>query len=1046
MRSGKILFASAVFLGCVGATVAYGDDLFSLATVGAAVHSGSTVISPSDLILKGQAMASARNADVALLGEATANGDFDARVEAIIPTSVNPGGAAGIMARISKAVDAPFVAVVLNSSGKCSWRYRTAPGIDWVEAPLADGPVTAVGLSRKQNSFQAWIKSGPNATWQSLPSVLSSPAPDVLSLSLFLTSTSNGMQEVRFTGLSGFAPSLANPQPCAVFDFPFNDGRSPATLGFSPLRQIEMRSGEMFIRTNSPGGAALSSLLGVPIRTIPVVNDTQQIRFRLRADRDSNPALRAFLIYGKESVELRDRANAGSGPILSGGPITLGVDAILTGSLEGNGTLTLRDRAKVNGNATVSGSISRGNATVITGIVRTGVVTRLPVLPETTWTVGSANVTVNPDQTKDLTPGSYGNVTVYARANLHFYPGVYRFASLWIDTDVKWHIHNTSFAGVEVFANTTFHLGDRDQVVPYDTSGGPILRVYSNQAGDMRVGTDMKIYGEYVLPKANLILPSRTLTLRGGLYAKTVMLDADAIVSGVTDGNMTDTLRVTLQGVGGNPYVMEQWISGGRSTAVDKLRIKPPGGTWTEKILSKASLSGVWQTWDFRLIPAAKGRGFRWLHDAGSGLQSALSGVGALGGDSLVSVKLEYLAQPSRLNRQISLDDIHIGCLNPGCPTLAIVAQPADTVLWQGMDARFEVTTAASGLGYQWYANGTAMANETAPQLNVRNVVPAQNGNRYRCRIRSNCDSIWSREAILQVRACGTVAIWAQPQSQTAREGSRVRLKVNAGGVGHFDYTWYRNGLVMENQAQDSLVINPLRLSDHGAEYRVKVSDGCGLFELSDVALITVLADSSCHLSGIIGPDTLKAGRTGAYQIQDRCPGGSQHYSVDAGPWLAVSRGGVVVVGPFSLDSNRSATHLLRFVSTNAFSADSLRKTITVIPGKPLAQTVAVSGVLKNLNGASQDGLYQFEAQLFDKESGGRCVYRESFAKDLVPVIDGEYTVTLGTGQGGDSLAAVLRKRPHVFVSIQAGRYGVLEPIIEKLPLTAAPFVLRSQP
>jgi len=111
-----------------------------------------------------------------------------------------------------------------------------------------------------------------------------------------------------------------------------------------------------------------------------------------------------------------------------------------------------------------------------------------------------------------------------------------------------------------------------------------------------------------------------------------------------------------------------------------------------------------------------------------------------------------------------------------------------------------------------------------------------------------------------------------------------------------------------------------------------------------------------------------------------------------------------------------------------------------------LAQTVAVSGILKNLNGAPQDGLYQFEAQLFDRESGGRCVYRESFSQELIPVIDGEYTVTLGTGQGGDSLAAVLRKRPHVFVSMQAGRFGVLEPIIEKLPLTAAPFVLRSQP
>ncbi len=927
MRTGTKNFWSACFMVGILAAVADGDPLFSFSTVGLAVHSGSAVISPTEIILKGQAPASVRNADVVLLGESVATGDFDARAESLVPGTFTSAGSAGIMVRLSKAVDAPFVAVLINSSGKCFWRYRTVSGSEWVELPLTDGPITALGLSRKLGSFQAWVKLGSGTVWQSMPMVLDLPFPDVLSLSLSITSTTNETQEIRFTGLSGFAPALSNPQPCAAFDFPFNDGRSPATLGFSPLRQIELRNGETFVRTTSPGGASLSSLLGVPIRTIPVVNDTQQIRFRLRADRDANPALRAYLIYGKESVELRDRANSGSGPVISGGPITIGNDAILTGSLEGNGSLTLRDRARVNGDVTVSSTITRGNATVITGTVRTGVVTPLPALPETTWTVGSTNVTVNPDQTKDLLPGSYGNVTVYSRVNLHFYPGVYRFASLWIDTDVKWHIHNTAFAGVEVFANTTFHLADRDQIVPYDTSGGPILRVYSNQVGDMRMGTDMKIFGEYVLPKANLILPSRTLSLRGGLYAKTVMIEPDAVVTGVTDGNMTDTLRVTLQGASGSPFVLEQWMSGGRGTARDKLRIKVPGGSWVEKTLSAASPSAVWQAWDLRLAPASKGRGFKWLHDAGTGLQSAFTGAGALGCDSLVSVKLEYLTQPARLNRQISLDDIHVGCLNSGCPSLTIARQPADTVLWQGMDARFEVAMGATGLGYQWYANGVSMANESSSQLNVRDVVPAQNGNRYRCRIRSNCDSTWSREATLLVRACGTVAIWAQPQSQAAREGGQVHLKVNAGGVGHFDYTWYRNGLAMENQGLDSLVINPVRLSDHSAEYRVKVSDGCGQFELSDVARISVLADSSCHLTGITGPDTLKAGRTGAYEIKDRCPGGNQHYSVDSGPWLPVSRGGVAVVGPFGLDSNISATHILRFVSTNSFSADSYRPT-----------------------------------------------------------------------------------------------------------------------
>ncbi|MDQ3000848.1 MAG: hypothetical protein M3Y08_06265 [Fibrobacterota bacterium] len=964
----------------------------------------------------------------------------------MIPVSLAADGAAGVMARTSNSVDAPFVAVLLDANGRCFWRYRATSGSNWAEIPLSDGPVRGLGLGRVAGVFYARMKLGATSEWQAMPTALDLPFPEVLGLSLVVLSASPAAQDIRFTGLSGFLPPPVNSRPCLVFDYPFNDGRSPGNLLFSPLRQVQLKMGETFLRTTSPGGAWQSSLLGVPMSTLPVVSDTQQIRFRVRADRDAAPALRAYLVYGKEGVELRDRAKVRTGPIISGAGIIIGNDAVSTGSLEAKGSLTLRDRARVEGDVIVGQSILRGNATVITGTVRTGTAVAMPALPETTWTSGTTNVTVNPDQTKDLAPGVYGTVTVYSRANLHFQPGVYRFASLWIDTDVKWHIHNTAFAGVEVFANTTFRMGDRDQIVPYDTSGGPILRVYSNQIGEMRMGTDMKLNGEFILPKANVIMPSRTISLRGGLYARTVTLEPDAQVVGAVDGIMTDTLRLTLQGASGSPFVLEQLVSGGRSSMRDKLRIKPPGGTWTEKSLAAVSTSGVWQTWDMRLVPAAKGRGYQWQHDAGGGLQPAFSGSGAIGGDTLKSVTLEYLAQPARLNRQISLDDIHVGCLNPACPSLVVTAQPLDTTLWQGGDARFEVKTAATGVGYQWYLNGSVLPNESSSRLNVRDVTPAQNGHRYRCRIRSNCDSAWSREATLTVRACGTVSIWAQPQSQVVREGGEARFKVNAGGVGQFKYTWYRNGLAMENQTLDSLSIRPIGLNDHDAEFRVKVSDGCGRFELSELARLKVQADSGCHGLAITGPDTLRSGKAGAYEGKAHCPGGAGHYSVDAGPWRPLSRGGVAIMGPFTLDGNKSAVHQLRVVWTNVFANDTVHKSVVVVPGKPSAQTVAISGLLKNANGAVQDGLFQFEAQLFDREGGGRCLYRESFSHSMVPVIEGEYTLSLGSGEGGDSLAAVLREHPHVFVSLQAGRYGVLEPIVDKLPLTAAPFVLRSQP
>lgn len=1045
--SGKRLLGGICLLTLCLPQTMHADPLFTLTTLGSAVDSGSAEIPPGEVRLKGRAPAGDLTSDRALWAEGIQNGDFDVRIASVIPVIISGSGNMGVMARISREAGAPYVALCMTGDGRLVWRYRLSPGADAIEEAINAGQAQGLGLSRTGDAFRAWLKPTPDGAWQPLPMTLSLSFPGTLKVGLVLTGTADETNDVRFTGLSGWMPLPAITKPCAIYDFPFDDGRSPASLLFNPLRQTQLRTSETFVRTTTPGGSYQSSLLGVPMAPLSVAVDTQQIRFRLWAERSALPNLRALLVFGSQGVELRDRAKVMGGPIASGSGVIIGNDATMQGSLEAVGSLTLRDRAKVEGNVRVSGSVIRGNSTLITGTVVTGATVVLPALPETTFTTGNANITVNPDQTLELAPGSYGNVTVYSRAQVHFQPGVYKFASFWIDTDVKWHIHNTSFAGVEVFANTTFRLGDRDVVIPYDTSGGPILRVYTNQVGEMRMGTDLKLYGEFLAPKCNVILSSRTFSLKGGLYAKTVMLEPDAQINGSTSGIMTDTLRVTVQGSGGAPYIFEQHISGGSSAYKDKLRVKPPGGSWQEKTLLSSSPSQVWQTWDLRMVPAAKGREFRWLHDAGSGLIPALSGPGILGGDSLNGVTLEYLTQPGRLNRQIGFDDIRVGCLNPACAPITVAKQPSDTVVWEGGSAWIEMQANGTGLDYQWFEDGAVLSGESGPVLNLRKLDPGRSGHGFQCRVRSACDSVWGRTAILTVRACGTVAIWAQPQSSRVREGAAAAFKVNAGGVGHFTYAWYRNGFAVPGAVEESLSVSPVKISDHGAEYRVRVMDGCGQGELSDTAVLHVLADSACHLLSIHGPDTLPSGRLGAYEIHAACPGGSLRYSIDNQQGsVPASRGGVALVGPFTAQDSLPVTHRLTVHGRNAFGGDSLSKIITVVPSIAESRTVSITGVLKNQVGVLQDGLFAFEAQLYDREGGGTCLYRERFRTRLVPVIDGRYTLSLGTGESAESLGAVLRAHPHVFVDVQAGRHGILEPILSKLPLTAAPFVLRSQP
>jgi hypothetical protein len=160
---------------CASAVAA--DPVFTFSTVGAASHAGSAEISPTEVILKGQASSSNGDSDAVLLAETRTPGDFDSRIAAVIPVSIAADGAAGVMARTSNGVDAPFVAVLLDANGKCSWRYRSTQGSSWASIPLTDDHIAGVGLSREAGAFRAWVKKNPASDWKAMPTALTLPFP-----------------------------------------------------------------------------------------------------------------------------------------------------------------------------------------------------------------------------------------------------------------------------------------------------------------------------------------------------------------------------------------------------------------------------------------------------------------------------------------------------------------------------------------------------------------------------------------------------------------------------------------------------------------------------------------------------------------------------------------------------------------------------------------------------------------------------------------------------------------------------------------------------
>ncbi len=122
------------------------------------------------------------------------------------------------------------------------------------------------------------------------------------------------------------------------------------------------------------------------------------------------------------------------------------------------------------------------------------------------------------------------------------------------------------------------------------------------------------------------------------------------------------------------------------------------------------------------------------------------------------------------------------------------------------------MSATGTGLSYQWYKDGNALAGQTGSSLVLSNV-SATDAATYSVVVSGTCGNAVTNSASLTVNQ--NVAVVSGPVSLTNCPGSSASFSVSATGTG-LSYQWYKNGNTLAGQTGSSLVLSNVS------------ADGCG--------------------------------------------------------------------------------------------------------------------------------------------------------------------------------------------------------------------------
>ena len=151
---------------------------------------------------------------------------------------------------------------------------------------------------------------------------------------------------------------------------------------------------------------------------------------------------------------------------------------------------------------------------------------KVPSIAQRTFKAGKEQVVVRPGGSMTLTPGAYGDVSIYANSNVTLTSGSYYFKSLYIAPDANVKTENVD-APLQIWVQENIRIDDRSTFM-IDKSFNKVF-VYGNGSFDVYVGVDTKVSATLVYPNGKVNLAPYS-EYAGLIWANSINVGANSII------------------------------------------------------------------------------------------------------------------------------------------------------------------------------------------------------------------------------------------------------------------------------------------------------------------------------------------------------------------------------------------------------------------------------------------------------------------------------------------------------------------------------------
>jgi Immunoglobulin domain/Immunoglobulin I-set domain len=284
-----------------------------------------------------------------------------------------------------------------------------------------------------------------------------------------------------------------------------------------------------------------------------------------------------------------------------------------------------------------------------------------------------------------------------------------------------------------------------------------------------------------------------------------------------------------------------------------------------------------------------------------------------------------------------------------------ITKQPVSQTVTVGQTATFSVTATGSGtLTYQWYANGTAIADATSTTYTTPATKSTNSGEVFTVTVSNAAGSVTSTPATLTVAAISSTVppdaplIVTQPANQTVQVGQTATFSVTASGSAPLTYQWFVGGVAITGATSSTYTTPATVSSDSGSLFTVSVTNAQGTITSNPATLTVTTAPPTATAPTITKQpvsQTVAAGQTATFSVTAAGTGPLSYQ------WYV---GGVAISGATSstyttpaTTSSESGSAYTVTVSNSAGSVTSTSADLTVTSGpvitkQPVSQTVTL--------------------------------------------------------------------------------------------------------